>query len=547
MADSTGFATTSTDGVRRTSAHDRWMSRGDDLVARQWTPASMAGASVPPEHRSQGVASFGGMGHSRSGRVGVERTTPSTWPQRALSFEYSTPGRLHARHISDDVDKVISHARAAGHELPTALYHSLDDQFASVRRLWDVLSLVRGTFSEDLLRHFDAPSLDDPAGFLLRKGLLSGGSNDYAMHHALRNVTQQSQSAHDHLAISGYYTQRSTDALDVFYGTSFEAYHHASSALNVDVVSHLTPLFAEQVWDFSDRLCEARLHHDARRYLQLVAPLLNTLPGRAGASAELHHRLAFSADGICDAPTAEMHYQLALEGEPRASRIHAHYICFLLDLGRIRESRAAWDRATAALPDPEDMDDEQVSDLYAQVAWRLIRTHELNFAEDVLSKLPVTRIDNLPALRTAHARLRALRLAQKYGPVRPFALLIDEWWKTPPRELPKTVAGQPLHMWWAGRITEIDDREVLIEIAEVSIESDEDPIPGTAELTLDEILASGLPDANNLSPGAFLVAGFYGENPDPVLRMVTPPDTLAGLPRPELDPQRYLKPNRRAA
>lgn len=442
---------------------------------------------------------------------------------------------------------VISHSRASGHALQRSLYEAMTGDLRDARRVWDALALVRKPFGEALLAELGAPGAELPSGKLLRSGLLIGGESYYILHDALRLVPVSfPRSAQHHLHLSDHYRRRAQAEIDLpDFDSDLEAFHHASAALSLDAVSALKPHFAEQALIFTDRLFECRRPEDAGRYLRRVTPALKPPTDRgpgAADSAELHYDLALSADSDGDARTAERHYRRALDIDSRDPRIHAHYVCFLIDTGRMRQAKAAWERAAASLPKAADMDTQQLATLHAQVAWRLVRVHELNFAQDVLGDVPSWRIDEMPSLRTVHLRLRALRLAQRHGPVRPFALLVDGWWSSPPTELPEAVEGAALRAWWAGRVSAVDEEGLVIEIAEVEIgKEDREPVPGIAELTTDELETAGLAASAAPQDGMFLVAGIYGAGGHLEIRRVTAPDTRVGLPRTDLDPQRYLR------
>jgi tetratricopeptide (TPR) repeat protein len=448
--------------------------------------------------------------------------------------------------------EVIRHARSAGHTVPRSLHEAMSDDLGDVRRVWNALALVRKPIGEPLLAELDAPGADLPAGRMLRGGLLVGDESRYVLHNALRPAHAPPSAAEHHLRFSDHYIRRAQTESELSrFDSQLEAFHHASVALDLEAVSALQPLFAEQALIFTERLFECRRPRDADRYLRRIKPRLQPPRDRGSGSADtaqLHRDLALSADSNADARTAERHYRRALDIDARDPRIHGHFVCFLIDTGRVREAQVAWERAVAVLPNAADMDPQRLATLHAQVAWRLVRVNELNFAQDVLSGVPPWRIDELPSLRTVSLRLRAMRLAQRYGPVRPFALLVDGWWMTPPDDLPSAVNGSALRSWWAGRVSTVDEEGIVVDVAEVQLGApDEEPVPGSVELTADALRNAGVSVPGAVRDGTFLVAGTYGEQRHVEIRIVTVPDTRVGLPRADLDPQRYLEAQRLVA
>jgi tetratricopeptide (TPR) repeat protein len=400
--------------------------------------------------------------------------------------------------------------------------------------VWQRLALARTELPDAVLAQLGASELDPLGADTLKHILLdpAGRLHDIARVIAEREERASpigdAERAEVNRTLFEYHRDAAAQA-----DSDAEAGRHAAEALfhigelgEEPLIDTVSVMFVEQLNALGRTLSQQ--HHD---HFNAAAVFRRAIDIDDSNDYAQHYRgfnLDFQGEGRSE--VAER-YEKALEIDPSNPWWHARKVTFLADTGRLRESRAAWDRAESEASAGTYAD---YSDLHSWVAGALLHQGELTFADYVLGSVPIwAETDEIADLRRA---LGARLQAQDVGTVVPAPRSWGRWWTQGPSVLAtRDTDGRALVSWIAGRVDSVDETGVHLRAGFVEMDGAK-PELGAVTIGRERWEASCLDpvDIDRLRPGRFLELGNYesDENgkrlairivhPDPY-RQPTPP------------------------
>ncbi|MFZ5478966.1 MAG: tetratricopeptide repeat protein [Myxococcota bacterium] len=429
-----------------------------------------------------------------------------------------------------------------------------DARWSPLRRAWAAIALVRQPFPEALLVTLRARKLPAVQRAILKHCLLFEQDRSLVLHEILRAHARQSahwlgpeDTRRTHRDLAQAYAKQFVGVeggpLRERLAAEMEAFHHATEAQDAELATSLGPFFVEQL----DGLGRA-LSRDARDHAGAVRVFERALAWDP-EDDYAHHYLAFNLDVQAIEPgLVELHYQRAIEIEPKHAWWHSRYIRFLVARGRVRDAHLAWDRALDALelPDPGARP-SLYEDLHVKVARLLLHFGQTAFAREVLGGIPADLRTREPTVAALTQRLEALEEAERTGAFVPGYLLRPRWWERGPFLLPPEVEGAGKRVrWLAARLDEVDGERLHLRVAEGPGRGERNLRVSKLEVDFDTFTRWGYCEPfKRLVPGTFLEIGVYvAPRREPVMHVrVHPrqPWTDERLPRSDADPDRYAR------
>lgn len=460
--------------------------------------------------------------------------------------------RLLVAHVAlSDIDSVKSWlpTMATRREISWKLAHLLSQTktLTPLRELWARIALVRRPFTADLFAAMGASGLDAKSKDILRHCLLYAHGDNYVLHETLRVDARQwlddKKAVAAHKLLAEYYKDRfgvASSKLSITESklSEMEAFYHATSSRDANILDRFTPFFAEQL-DALGRV----LSRDARKY-GAAASIFERAFAWDSQDDYAHHYFAFNLDILGSREKdVEAHYQKALALNPKHEWWHARYIYFLITLGRTGDARAAWDKALdcLGLPDP-NTDSKIYESLYLWVASLLLHRGQLDFARTVLSGIPDTVREHNPVVKATARRLQILLDARQFGTVFPGTVPPERRWTGPQLNAQLKEDGKKLTIWMPARIDSIEIAEKQLHLYVANPPPDKGGSPTYGNMTLDFAKFnkwSRDERAEKLSAGRFVEIAFYGhgKNAPAVIRVHREtswddPDLLPLFPHP---------------
>ncbi|MFH0900776.1 MAG: tetratricopeptide repeat protein [Pseudomonadota bacterium] len=425
-----------------------------------------------------------------------------------------------------------------------------DPSCAFLKEAWRKLALVRRSVPDDLLATVVGQAPDQRTNALLRNCLLYPDPLGHVLHWSLRldardqedwSDIQQERQVHQQLA--GYYARKfgkqelAGDPQALLL--EMEAFHHATMSGDSGLVDSLRPYFADQL----DALGRT-LSRDFGRHREAAAVFERVCAWEPGDDYA-HHYLAFNLDLLADrAQEVETHYQKAIELAPDKAWWHSRWITYLVTRGRTAQSRDAWNGALDALGLPDLNANPWIyENLHLWVVRLLVHRGQLDFADEVLRRIPTEISSRHPGLSALSRRLKALVQVRRLGAVFPLSIPPDEWWQGPHLCPLRLSPEAKLVRWMPARVDAIDEAGLHLHAAEPPSTHGVDPVYGSLTVapsdfdrwTQDE-------HAHEIGAGRFVELAWYEGHDDPVIRVYRA--SAAGDPDiPPLfpDPARYLR------
>lgn len=441
--------------------------------------------------------------------------------------------RLLVAHTTIDsvqsVSRMLASAvsrRALSRELARRLASS--DDHAELLRAWKRLANIRRPFSEDLLVQM-AGRLDDINDALLRHCLLYPTRDGWTLHETLRRDvaphTDDDDQFYDRLRTLAVYYRDTSHAASVADDPALvpamESFYYAARAGARDLLAD-EPFFVDQL-----DLLGKTLSYERRDY-ESACEVFRQAIAIDGTDDYAQHYLAYNLDRLgWDAEEVELHYRKAIQLNGRHPWWRARLISFLVIQGRTSEAELEWDGALDDVAAPDASGGIAIYEtLHGWVAGTLLRRGQLDFAERVLSDVPLEARKQSPSLTALIRRLRALQLAERDGAFVPGQHLRDHWWTDGPFLLQQRVGGDDqlrLRRWLAGRIENLDANTVELRVKDIEIGAEAEP--PTATTRIERALFDQLNrDAEERARrGAFVEVGLYsspaGDEPTRIVRV----------------------------
>lgn len=349
-----------------------------------------------------------------------------------------------------------------------ALFQTLGEQGALLRRFLARLALSRRPFGDDLLTALGVDELDASTQSLLRHGVLYEEAGRYALHETFAREASafgwlsdlELRAAHDTIA------KHHTDALVAAASSSanasdvleheLEAFHHLGLAGRSDTGS-IRVWLAEQLDTLGKALSLRGLRDEAVSvYERAIA--------RDANDWYAHHYLAFNLDVQGkDAPRVETAYKEARRLHEMHVWHHGRLACFYATRSRTRDAEGTFRRAERLLDTRYGLDQRLYSELHRPLARLLLHRGQLDFARAVLDAVPGALRGDARwwrALDQLHHLLAEAERDEAVFP--PLDVPADERWSAP-HLVNAPVAS--LLSWTPGRVTHVDDRGLTLRIS----------------------------------------------------------------------------------
>ncbi len=440
--------------------------------------------------------------------------------------------------------------RDISRRLAATVEQQSDEPGAFIRRAWQSLALVRRCLSDDLLQHVVGAAPDERSAALVRHCLLYPDPPGHTLHWSLRldardqgfwSDEAQEQEVHRQLAqaYASRFEERNQAGDPQSLLDEIEAYYHATRSGDEELVGSLRPFFAEQL----DALGRT-LSRDFRRYREAAAVFERACAWESNDDYA-HHYLGFNLDVVAErAHQVEEHYQEAIRLAPAHVWWHSRWISYLITRARTNDARRAFNDALDALGLPSsDAEAWVYENLHLWVARLVVHRGQLDFAQEVLGRIPPGVRQRQPGLAAIARRLEALVEARRSGAVFPLSIPSARWWNGPQLCSQRCASGSTLTRWMPGRVAAIDEDEVQLEVAEPPEGARSEPRYGRLTIAVADF-DSWTRDqrAGQLAAGRFLELAWYGRDSEPLIRVhreITWEDP--DLPPLFPDPARYLR------
>lgn len=411
---------------------------------------------------------------------------------------------------------------------------------------WGRLGLVRRPLDEPMLEALEAPT--DWWGQLLRHCLLFEEQGVYRLHELLKadarnhNLWLDSEGVREtHARLHRIYRDR-FEARETGDGQALveecEAFHHGMHSGDRQLMEAARPFFATQL-DILGRTL-SRDHEDFEGAAHVFERALNWEPEDDYA----HHYRAYNLDIVAQDPAiVEYHYQRAIELEPDNVWWHSRWVNYLITRGRMQAAQGAWRQALDQfeLPDP-DADPVIYGSLHIWVARLLLHRGQLDMAREVLDGIPAGEFRDDPAKTALKRRLDALIQARRGEVVFPLNIPLEHQWQGP-HVAPACHSDCALVRWIPARVDAVSESAVILQAADVPQHSQEAPVIGKLELSVEQFNTfSDDLAANDLEAGRFLELAWYEGSEQPLIRAY-PAEGWRDPDLPPLfpDPARYLR------
>lgn len=336
-----------------------------------------------------------------------------------------------------------------------------------LRQLIGKLAFARTAFDDDLLRCFGADALTDDEQQLLRRLILLNKHDGQILHdligrHAIAQRWSDQEPEVTHRTLAEWHRQRFETSRDRGQPSAavrheVEVIHHLTEARDAEAVLGASLFFVDQY----DALGKAL--SVAGRYADAVTAYQRAIEHDAD-DAYAHHYLAYNLDCLAvDEPRIEKEYRTARRLDPGHVWYHGRLVCFLVTVGRMTSARDAWGEALSELA--YDDDDPFVFDeLHRPVAQLLLHRGQLVLAEHVLRDVAAAA-SGRAWFAALQRRLHAMQEAEREELVFPPVVEDAERWKGP-HLLRDPADRKRIKAWMPGRITNYDERELRIRLAE---------------------------------------------------------------------------------
>lgn len=207
---------------------------------------------------------------------------------------------------------------------------------------------------------------------------------------------------------------------------------------------------------------------------ELAAEIYQALAEAKPDDGYSHHYWAWNLDQKGkDFAIVRREYARAIAIDPENPWYNSRYITFLRDNGFQSEAREAW---RDALPIVSASTWAKMPDFAEQfhrwVARSALDTGDLVLAQEVLGSLPASEVKDNPKLAPLLEELDYLRDIDQLGePVYPLGISAEKRWKDPylvPQEIevPDRGGKVPLLAFYPGRVTAIEDGQVMLVLAD---------------------------------------------------------------------------------
>jgi tetratricopeptide (TPR) repeat protein len=414
-------------------------------------------------------------------------------------------------------------------------------KWPELRRAWARFALVRNAIDESLYEHL-VGDLTPDLRFIAEQLLLTRIEGGYELHPVLgQSINPRKVLGAEYRDVQQHLT-RYYLADNASLVAATEAFFHATEAGDDALISTAQPFFVEQLHLRGRSLSKQKKHRDAAEIFRQAVELDPT-------DDYAHHYIAFNLDWIAeDQATIEGEYQQAIDLNPRHPWWHSRWINYLITVGKSKDARSAFAKATEDLQEATESNPEYVyRSLHSWVAALLLHREQLDFARQVLDHVPVDVRREHQGFVALGEKLAAMEEARRGRGVFPLSVPASHHWrKSPHLDFPPHVEGKELRSWYPARVEAVSPQSVMLIVGKRS-EGVLPPTYGRISLSCDRFNAATLDEcATDLRPGRFLELAFFGDEgvlkvrshpeeawEDPDLPYLIPPDTSRYLRKQE--------------